>query len=46
MRLHLLAATIGALLLAAPAQAETTVPSPLLQEILIKTYCSPSTTPT
>ena len=38
MRLHLLAATIGALLLAAPAQAETTVPSPLLQEILIKTY--------
>ena len=38
MRLHFLAAMIGALLMAAPVQAETTVPSPLLQEILIKTY--------
>ena len=35
MRLHFLAAMIGALLMAAPVQAETTVPSPLLQEILI-----------
>jgi hypothetical protein len=39
MRLRFLAAIIiGAALLAAPAQAENKVPSPLLQEILIKTY--------
>jgi hypothetical protein len=37
MRSHLLGAIIGALLLVMPAQAENTVPSPLLQEILIKT---------
>lgn len=37
MRLHLVGAVIGALLLAVPAQAEDTVPSPLKQEILIKT---------
>src|SRR5664279_4066697 len=37
MRLHLVGAVIGALLLALPAQAEDTVPSPLKQEILVKT---------
>jgi hypothetical protein len=37
MRLHLVGAIIGALVLAVPAQAEDKVPSPLLQEILIKT---------
>ena len=37
MRLHLVGAVIGALLLAVPAQAEDTVPSPLKQEILVKT---------
>ncbi|HTT47241.1 MAG TPA: hypothetical protein VMG39_04465 [Pseudolabrys sp.] len=37
MRSHLLAAIVGALLLVIPAQAEDTVPSPVLQEILIKT---------
>ncbi|MGA2565768.1 MAG: hypothetical protein ABSF41_02950 [Pseudolabrys sp.] len=37
MRLHAVAAIIGALMLAMPAQAEDTVPSAVLQEILIKT---------
>ena len=37
MRLHLVGALIGALLLVVPAQAEDKVPSPVLQEILIKT---------
>ena len=37
MRLHFVGALIGALLLVAPAQAEDKVPSPFLQEILIKT---------
>jgi len=37
MRLPYIAALFGALLLLAPAQAENTVPSPFLQEILIKT---------
>ena|ERR1035437_6090381 len=37
MRLHLVGALIGALLLVMPAQAEDKVPSPVLQEILIKT---------
>lgn len=38
MRSHLLGAIIGALLLVVPAQAEDKVPSPFLQEILIKTF--------
>jgi hypothetical protein len=37
MRSHLVGALIGALLLVMPAQAEDKVPSPVLQEILIKT---------
>jgi len=37
MRSYRLAAIVGALLLVIPAQAEDTVPSPVLQEILIKT---------
>jgi len=37
MRLHLVGAVIGALLLAVPAQAEDTVPSTLKQEVLVKT---------
>jgi hypothetical protein len=37
MRLHAVAAIIGALMLAMPAQAEDTVPSAVMQEILIKT---------
>jgi len=37
MRLRAVAAIIGALMLAMPAQAEDTVPSAVLQEILIKT---------
>jgi hypothetical protein len=37
MRLQLVGALISALLLVVPAHAESTVPSPLLQEILIKT---------
>jgi hypothetical protein len=36
MRLHFVGAIFCALLAVAPAQAENTVPSPLLQEILIK----------
>ena len=38
MRLRFLAAMIGAVLLAMPAQAENKIPSPEMQEILIKTY--------
>ena len=38
MRLRFLATMIGAVLLAVPAQAENTMPSPEMQEILIKTY--------
>jgi hypothetical protein len=38
MRLHLLAAFIGAFLCAVPASSENTVPTDLLQEKLIKTY--------
>ncbi len=37
MRLRPIGAFVGLVLLALPAQAETKVPSPLLQEILIKT---------
>lgn len=37
MRFPFISALFGALLLVVPAQAENTVPSPLLQEILIKT---------
>ena len=37
MRSHFLAAIVAALLLAVPAQAQDTVPSAFLQEILIKT---------
>lgn len=37
MRLHLVGALIGVLLLVVPAHAESTVPSSPLQEILIKT---------
>lgn len=38
MRLAFIGAIFGALLLAGPARAESQLPSPLLQEILIKTY--------
>ena len=38
MRLAFIGAIFGALLLAGPAHAESQLPSPLLQEILIKTY--------
>ena len=38
MQLAFIGAIFGALLLAAPAQAENQLPSPLLQEILINTY--------
>jgi hypothetical protein len=38
MRLAFIGAIFGAFLVAAPAQAENQLPSPLLQEILIKTY--------
>lgn len=38
MRFRILAAIAGLTLLAIPAQAENTVPSPAIQEVLIKTY--------
>ena len=37
MRAHLVGVLVGALLLFAPAQAEDKIPSPFLQEVLIKT---------